>query len=437
MQPGAHYVYEGTTVEDDGTLISHTVEINVTDLTKVIDGIRTRVTWDTDFSEGELVEAEIAFFAQDKDGTVWRFGEYPEEYDAGEMIDNPGWIHGLQDAQAGILMYADPQTGTPSYAEGWGPAVGWTDRGKVDALGQEVCVPVDCYENVLVIAETSQAEVDAEQLKFYASGVGNIHVSWRGAGEKTQEVLDLTVFEELTGDALTQIRNSALQLEQSALANSPEVYAKSTPIELPEGVEAPTLAPVAATESETQAATSADSPAEIVVYAADLPESALAELEIWDDEASPDGQMIGIANTGDELNSPPELDPHVNFAVPVEEGVGYRCWIHMKVGEPKGASKANLLYVQFDDAVDQDDQEIAATGSASFLTAQGPEEPGWTWVPCDIADAAPDASLIFFGTTGQVNVRIQAGAEGVGFDQFVLSSTEFLTQPPAAAVVEK
>ena len=71
------------------------------------------------------------------------------------------------------------------------------------------------------------------------------------------------------------------------------------------------------------------------------------------------------------------------------------------------------------------------------MTAQGPEQAGWTWVPCDIKEAAPDESFVFFGTTGQVTVRIQAGAEGVGFDQFILSSAEFVDQPPAEAVVAK
>ena len=96
-------------------------------------------------------------------------------------------------------------------------------------------MPVACYENVLVIAETSQAEakVDAYQLKSYAPNVGNIHVGWRGDGEKTQEVLELTIFEQVTPEALATMRASALVLEQSALKNSPEVYAQTTPIELP------------------------------------------------------------------------------------------------------------------------------------------------------------------------------------------------------------
>jgi hypothetical protein len=122
---GTHLVYEGTTVEEDGTLAPHRVEINVTDLTKVIAGVRSAVSWDLDYSNNELVEAELAFFAQDKNGNVWRMGEYPEEYNEGKFVKAPTWIHGYKDAKAGIMMQKEPQLGTLSYSQGWGPAVSW------------------------------------------------------------------------------------------------------------------------------------------------------------------------------------------------------------------------------------------------------------------------------------------------------------------------
>jgi len=231
LQPGTRFVYEGKTVEDDGTEVPHRIVINVTDLTKVIAGVRTVVTWDLDYSDGQLVEAELAFFAQDNDGTVWRVGEYPEEYEDGKVIDSPTWIHGFEAARAGIMMPASPQLNTPSYPEGWGPAVDWTDRGQVDQMGQQTCVPVSCYEDVLVIAETAASEPDAEQLKYYARGVGNVRVGWRGAGEKTKETLELTALDRLDDAGLAEIRAGALKLEQSAYSRSKNVYAHTPPSE--------------------------------------------------------------------------------------------------------------------------------------------------------------------------------------------------------------
>jgi len=231
LKPGTRFVFEGTTIEDDGTAVPHRVVINVTDLTKVIGGVRTAVTWDLDYSDGELVEAELAFFAQDTSGTVWRMGEYPEEYEEGKFVAARPWIHGFEEAKAGIMMPATPQVGTPSYAQGWGPAVGWTDRGQVDQIGKKTCVPAACYEDVLVIAETSQSEQDAQQLKYYARGVGNVRVGWRGAGEKTKETLELVRVEQLDATAVAEVRAKALALERSAYQRSKTAYAHTPPAE--------------------------------------------------------------------------------------------------------------------------------------------------------------------------------------------------------------
>jgi hypothetical protein len=178
------------------------------------------------------VEAELAFFAQDKDGRVWRMGEYPEEYeDEGKFVAAPAWIHGYEDARAGIMMQGDPTPGTPSYAQGWGPKVDWTDRGKVDQVGQSVAVKAGSYTDVVVIAETSASEPDAEQLKYYAPGVGNVKVGWRGSGEKTKETLELIKVEKLDAKAMAEVRAEALKMEKNAYQRSPNVYAKTPPLE--------------------------------------------------------------------------------------------------------------------------------------------------------------------------------------------------------------
>jgi hypothetical protein len=171
---------------------------------------------------------------------------------------------------------------------------------------------------------------------------------------------------------------------------------------------------------------------EVVVYASDLPGSALSEFDFWNDPASPGGKLAGTPNGGGHLDPPPENDPHVTFKVRVQRGVPYRCWIHMKVGPPKGESLANMLWVQFSDAVDKTNREVFRPRTGSYLTARGPTRLGWSWVGCESAEP-----LILFRTGGEVTVRLQAGMEGVGFDQVVLSPARFLNQAPAEAVVRK
>jgi hypothetical protein len=226
VQPGTRYVYEGVTKEG-GEAIPHRVVVTVTDLTKVIDGVRTVVSWDQDFSAGEVVEAEIAFFAQDNDGNVWRMGEYPEEYEEGKVVDAPAWIAGAQNAKAGILIKAEPERGS-SYSQGWAPAVEFTDRTQVYKTNQRTCVPVDCYQDVLVMEEFSLAEPNAFQLKYYGRGVGNVRVGWRGE-DATREVLELVKVQQLGPSALAKARAEALKLEQHAYETSQDVYGGTPP----------------------------------------------------------------------------------------------------------------------------------------------------------------------------------------------------------------
>src|SRR4029453_2896721 len=128
----------------------------------------------------KVKESEIVFFAQDKDGNVWLLGELVELYEDGDFQGSSAWIAGMDGSGPGIMMKADPQPGTPSYSQGYAPPpFNWTDRATVEKAGQKVCVPAGCYKDVLVIVEGSKGEgPDAQQLKYYAPGVGYIKVGW-------------------------------------------------------------------------------------------------------------------------------------------------------------------------------------------------------------------------------------------------------------------
>ena len=229
LSPGAQFTYEGNS-EDNGVMVPHRLVITVTNLTKVIDGVRSLVTWDQDFKAGELVESELAFYAQDRAGNVWRMGEHPEEYQNGQYVEAPTWFAGVNYSVAGIEMLANPQPASPSYSQGWAPSVEFTDRGQVSQIGQRVCVPADCYNDVLTVDETSRAEPGAHQLKLFSRGVGNIKVDWRGA-DQTQEILELTMIDHLDPEELAQARTSALQEERHAYQVSQDVYGRTPPSE--------------------------------------------------------------------------------------------------------------------------------------------------------------------------------------------------------------
>ena len=231
LRPGTRLIYEGVAV-DRGVDVPRRSEITTTNLTKVISGIRTMVTYSVDYSNGQLVEVAMIFLAQDKSGTVWRMGEYPEEYASGQLRDAPTWIHGIENAVAGVYMLATPTVGT-DYSQGWAPSVLFTDRGIVDKIGVRVCVQDNiCYDNAVVIAEYAPGE-PGQQLKHYARGIGYIRETFRGEGERTREVLNLVQVETLSDAALRSICSLAHALEESANQNSPDVYGRTAPLDPP------------------------------------------------------------------------------------------------------------------------------------------------------------------------------------------------------------
>jgi hypothetical protein len=229
LTPGTQFVYEGSAIVDEEGRQTRRVVTTVTDLSKVIDGVRTLVILETDYTAGQLSEPELAFFAQDNAGNVWLVGEYPEEYENGKFDKAPAWISGQKGARAGISMLAEPRLGTPDYAQGFAPPpVDFTDRGRVYKTHQKTCTPVECYENVLVTEEFNPDEPGAFQLKYYASGVGNVRVGWRGEKEEEKETLELVELNHLDPEALAKVRKKAMEMDGRAYERS-EVYRETPP----------------------------------------------------------------------------------------------------------------------------------------------------------------------------------------------------------------
>src|SRR5829696_8556881 len=231
LRPGLQLTYKGSAIpEGEKTRVKRRVVTTVTDLSKWIDGVRTLVIWEKDYTAGKLGESEIAFFAQDKAGNVWLLGEYPEEYENGKFVDAPTWISGQKGARAGIAMLANPKVGSADYAQGFAPPpVEFKDRARVYKKDQKTCVPVECYKHVLVIEEFEQGVPGVFHLKYYAPNVGLVRVGWRGANEVEKETLALVKRQQLSSKELANARKTALKLDNRAYKRSSDVYGKTPP----------------------------------------------------------------------------------------------------------------------------------------------------------------------------------------------------------------
>jgi hypothetical protein len=168
LPPGTTYVYEGNTAAG----LEHN-EVAVTHNTKVIMGVTCVEVLDTVTLNGELTERTLDWFAQDKNGNVWYFGENSEELSGGLVIDLGGsFTSGVDGALPGIIMEAHPAVGD-FYRQEF-DLNNAEDLAEVLSLSESVTVPYRHFDNCLKTKETEAIDPSALENKFYAAGVGNI-----------------------------------------------------------------------------------------------------------------------------------------------------------------------------------------------------------------------------------------------------------------------
>jgi hypothetical protein len=185
LVPNTTFVYLGT---KEGS--AQRDEFAVTRRTKMIMGVTCREVRDQAYLDGVLAEDTLDWFAQDKQGNVWYFGEDTKELDAnGNVISTEGsWQAGVNGAQPGIVMEADPRVGDPPYRQEFLAGVA-EDMATILALNKTVNVPFGSFSNCLETEEFSPLEPGAIDHKFYARGVGFIQsVALRGGRERLELV---------------------------------------------------------------------------------------------------------------------------------------------------------------------------------------------------------------------------------------------------------
>ena len=184
LTPGTTLIYRG---ETEGVPTRN--ETYVTYDTKVILGVTTIVVHDQAFDKGVLVEDTFDWYAQDVDGNVWYFGEDTKELDEnGNVISTEGsWEAGVNGAEPGIVMLADPKKGD-RYQQEFATDIA-EDMAQVIGFEASFCVRYGCFEDVLVTKEWTPLERGVVENKYYAKGVGFIFgVMVKGGDEQTELV---------------------------------------------------------------------------------------------------------------------------------------------------------------------------------------------------------------------------------------------------------
>jgi hypothetical protein len=164
MAPGSKWVYR------DG---AQRVEVTVTERTKQILGIRATVVHDVVTADGRLVEDTYDWYAQDRWGNVWYLGEDTKEHENGKVVSTEGsWQAGVDGAEAGVVMPAEPEVGQAYRQEYYAGEA--EDRGEILTVDDTAQVPFGSFDGVLKTKDTTPLEPKGLEHKYYAKGIGPV-----------------------------------------------------------------------------------------------------------------------------------------------------------------------------------------------------------------------------------------------------------------------
>ena len=168
LTTGTTYTYETKT--DEG--IEKNIVI-VTNETRNILGITTLVVWDRVWLNEELIEETYDWYAQDKEGNVWYFGEDSKEYKDGKVTSTEGsWEAGVNGAEPGIIMEANPKV-SDSYKQEYykGHA---EDMADVISLKEKVTVPYGTFTDCIQTRDWSKIDATLNEYKYYCKDVSGV-----------------------------------------------------------------------------------------------------------------------------------------------------------------------------------------------------------------------------------------------------------------------
>jgi hypothetical protein len=154
--------------------------------TKVIDGVRTRVVEDRLYTKGFLGERTSDYYAQDRCGNVWYFGEDTADLNRhGKVTSRSGSFHaGVHGAQPGVFMQAHPQINR-EFRQEWAPGQADDQYHALD-FTSSATVPFGSFHGTLLrTAETTALEPGVLDNKYYLRGVGSLLETTVQGGHET------------------------------------------------------------------------------------------------------------------------------------------------------------------------------------------------------------------------------------------------------------
>lgn len=164
LKPGTVLTYKGSKDDKPAMLV-----MTVSNKTKTVDGVTCVVVEELVSLAGKPADKTTGYYAQDKDGNVWYFGEDVQELNSkGKVTKTEGWHAGIDGALPSLVMEAAPAKGHPLVHE-------YTnDHSEVVSLAKPVKVPFGSYKDALMTKEWTPDEPDVLVNKYYVRDIGAV-----------------------------------------------------------------------------------------------------------------------------------------------------------------------------------------------------------------------------------------------------------------------
>ncbi len=188
FKAGTDFYYINTINDEDG-MSKEKIHVVVTSDIKKILSVNCTVVHDQVTEDGEITEDTYDWYAQDRFGNVWYFGEDTKaKTDTGWSTEG-SWQAGVNGAKPGIAMFGKPGlfTGITYYQEFLRGVA--EDQAMVLNTNSNAVTPYGSFENCVETKEFTRLDPEDIEHKFYAKGVGQVLTT---SATEREELISIT-----------------------------------------------------------------------------------------------------------------------------------------------------------------------------------------------------------------------------------------------------
>jgi len=191
LVPGTVFKYRNTILENKQVTTEH-ITVTVTNDVKRILGVACTVVHDQVITNSHISEDTYDWYAQDKLGDVWYFGENTKAYYDGQVDSSGSFEAGVDGALPGIIMWANPaahigQTYNQEFYKGEAE-----DKAMVTDTHRTITTIYGTFNDCLETKEFTPLEPGVIEYKYYAPGIGQILTVMKKGGKEREDLISIS-----------------------------------------------------------------------------------------------------------------------------------------------------------------------------------------------------------------------------------------------------